>query len=348
MQARGLFRCGAPQREAMRGVLLLSIAALGAAGAASGEGFSIDAASPSASSGANSAFLSSGPVGGPPVVEETAASLGLSGGSSDEMNSMTFGGPAPGSTFYFSVDRASVGLAGDVVTEAALGQAAGDLYTLTVPTGSNVLVLNQDELGLAPASASGTPATPPIDDVDAFDFDYGGSTMGSGILTGFTLASGHPLSGTAVGCGGDVFIDSGWILPYAAYFGLASCADDVDAYETDGTLNTVYFSLAPGSPSLAAGSPISGCAAGCSPADIFIKSQGGVAILLYTAADLGLRTTDNVDAIAFGPAPDEPEPPPDPVPGLSPAGGAALVALMLGCAAGASRARQRPGRNYLA
>ena len=65
-----------------------------------------------------------------------------------------------------------------------------------------------------------------------------------------------------------------------------------------------------------------------------------------TAADLGLRTTDNVDAIAFGPPPDEPEPMPEPIPSLSPAGAAALVALMLGCAAGAARARRRRGRSY--
>ena len=148
------------------GALLLFFAALGITGVASAEGYSIDAASPSVSAGSNSAFLSSGPVGGPPVVEESAASLGLSGGSTDEINAMTFGGPTPGSTLYFSVDRASVGLSGDVVAEAALGQAAGDLYALSAATGTNVLVVNRDELGLAPASAAGTPATPPIDDVD--------------------------------------------------------------------------------------------------------------------------------------------------------------------------------------
>lgn len=315
-------------------------ALVGYAGPAGAEGLSIDAASPSVSAGSNSAFLSAGPVGGPPVVEETPADRGLSGGATDELNSMTFGGPGPGATLYFSVDRNSVGLTGDVVSEAALGQAAGDLYVWTWPAlGSNVLAINQADLGLVPAIPAGMAATPPIDNLDAYDFDYDGPVMGVGTLSAFTLAPGHPYNGTAVGCGGDVFISSAsFVLPYTTYFDVASCADDVDAYESDGTLDVVYFSLAPGSPSLAPGSPIGGCSAGCSPADIFRGSLNGTAFRWLTAADLGLLATDNVDAIAFGPG--FPVDPPEEIPSASPGGVVLLVASLI---AGVGWVRGRRG-----
>src|SRR5262245_5415928 len=228
--------------------------------AAWGVGFSIDAASPSVSAGSNSAILAPGPVGGPPVVAASPASLGLAGGSTDEINAITFGAGSPGKTFHFSVDRTSIGLAGDVVAEAAAGQAAGDLFA-TQFNGTNTLSLNQRDLGLLPPTLPGAPASGAIDDLDAFDFAYSGSST----LIVYALVHGHTKLGTGIGCGGGLFFAGSLFLGYPP-LGLGSCSDDVDALEIDTTSNKIYFSLGRGSPSLAPGSPIGGCAAGCSAA----------------------------------------------------------------------------------
>lgn len=306
--------------------LLLSVAAE----AASGAGFSLDAASPSVSAGSNSAILTPGPVGGPPTLAVAPGALGLAGGSTDEINAITFGAGSPGLTFHFSVDRASVGLAGDVVTEAAAGQAAGDLFATNL-AGANVLTRNQSNLGLMPATLPGTPATGAVDDVDAFDFAY----TGSSVLIVYALEHGHPLMGTAVGCGGDLFFAGSLFLGYTA-LGLHSCLDDVDALEIDTTSNRIYFSLAPGSPALAPGSPIGGCAAGCSAADLFSIEAGAPAATRFaTAANLGLLASDNVDALALGPA----------APAVPALGG--WGALLLSALLAAAAIRLTPARGWL-
>lgn len=279
------------------------------------------------SAGSNSAILEPGPVGGPPAVAVAPAVLGLVGGSVDEINAITFGAGSPGLTFHFSVDRTSVGLAGDVVSEAAAGQAAGDIFA-TQRNGTNQLALNQRNLGLVPATLPGTPATGAIDDVDAFDFAY----QGASTLIVYALKHGHPKLGSAVGCGGDLFFAGSLFLGYAA-LGLGSCLDDVDALEIDTTSNRIYFSLGRGSPSLAPGSPIGGCAAGCSAADLFsIQAGAPPATRFATAASLGLLASDNVDALALGP-------PPPAVPALGSAGMLALAALLATTAIGLASPR---------
>lgn len=276
-------------RIALAPALLLMTAQIAAA-----QGMSIDRDSPSASLVSNSAVLAPGPVGGPPVEAIPPGALGLSGGATDEMDAMTFGAAAPGLRLHFSVDRAAIGLAGDVVAEAAAGQAAGDLYASDLD-GTNVLVVDQHLLGLVPSSPSGIAAEPPIDDVDAFDFAYDGSV---GLIV-YALETGHPLAGSEVGCGGDLFFSGSLFLGYAG-LGLGSCLDDVDALEFDSASNTFYYSLAPGSPSLLPGSPIDGCSGGCSAADVFAKQAGAPAAIVFaSAASLGLRDNDDVDALAF-------------------------------------------------
>lgn len=300
-------------------MLLILVAKL-----ASAEGFSIDAASPSVSAGSNSAILSSGPVGGPPTVEVLPVSLGLSGGVSDEINAVTFGAGAPGLTFHFSVDRASAGSTGDVVVAAVAGQAAGDLFATDL-LGSNSLAINQHSLGLTPSTSSGTPTLPPVDDLDAFDLFYDGPNAADLII--YTLETGHPIMGTSVGCGGDLFLSGFLFFGYAA-LGLGSCLDDVDALEIDNASNTIYYSLAPGSPSLLPGT-IAGCATGCSPADIFSISAGQpVASVFATASALGLLPSDNVDALALGSV--QPVEPPITVPVLGTWGSILLVGLLAG------------------
>jgi hypothetical protein len=209
--------------------------------------------------------------------------------------------PLGGPRLYFSVDRASQGVASTpVASEAAAGQQAGDIYS-TALEGTHVIAFNQDVLGELPAIAPGVSASPPIDETD-------GLSIADQTPFLFVMPNGHPHSGVSgqQGCGGDMWLPGpSAALPFAS-LGLASCADEVDAFELTWEPADAYFSLAPGSPSLLPGSPIAGCSAGCSPADIFfvanISFSPGSAVLFAPAASLGLLATDNVDGIAFGPA----------------------------------------------
>jgi hypothetical protein len=222
------------------------------------------------------------------------------------------------------------------VTEAAAGHAAGDMYA-TDFLGTNALVRNQRDLGLAPTSLPGESNQSSIDNLDAYDFS---PTIVGSLIT-YTLRPGHLLLGTAVGCGGDIFYLGATLFFGYPTLGLASCLDDVDAIEVDSGDNIIYYSLAPGSPSLAPGSPITGCSVGCSPADIFAKILApGAAYLFATAADLGLRVTDNIDALAMT-TPDGPidyPPKPNPIPALG-LGALTMLAALLAGALGIDRIR---------
>jgi hypothetical protein len=257
--------------------------------------FSIDLSSPSVPGVLNSAILGPGPTGGPPTILAPAGSMGLSGGVADEVNALSTGSAAVG-TLHFSVSRTTAGVAGSVPVESALGQAAGDVF-LSKLDGSNSLGVNQRGLGLIPAIISGIPAAPPIDDIDALSFNFLATPVT------FSLAAGHSIIGSGLGCGGDLFFDGdpgglGLIVPYGA-LGLVSCADDIDALEISAT-NVAYFSLTPASPSLAPGSPIIGCAAGCSAADVFqVDLFLGAASLFAPAAALGLDSTDDLNALGW-------------------------------------------------
>jgi hypothetical protein len=267
--------------------------------------FSLDIASPTlpCCGYSESDVFAPGAIGGPPPLVVPAGGLGLIGFGVDELNAMTTGSP-PSGLIFFSVDRATAGVASvpatvDVSVEAAVGQAAGDIFVSPGRSGPNILATNQDLMGLVPALPFKTPVPPPIDDLDALD------TIGAPPML-MALALGHPYLGASGfgGCGGDLFIPvaGGPPAPALPFFalGLATCLDDVDALHFDPGTSDLYFSLAPGSPSLAPGVI---CAAGCSPADILVApGGGGVAFFFAPAAALGLLFTDNVNAI------DMPEP----------------------------------------
>jgi hypothetical protein len=105
-----------------------------------------------------------------------------------------------------------------------------------------------------------------------------------------------------------------------APLGLADCADEVDGLHLDTATGDLYYSLAPGSPSLTPGSPIVDCGTGCSAADIFIAPGGGPpAALFRPALELGLLPSDNVDALLL------PEPG-----GLIQLGAGGLLLVLLG------------------
>ena len=99
-------------------------------------------------------------IGGPPVIGIPDVALGLAGSATpDDIDGVTTGARAI--KFFFSVDRASVGVptgGPDVFSEALVGQAAGDVYTNGFG-GTNILFLNQDILGEQPPIPAGVQTT---------------------------------------------------------------------------------------------------------------------------------------------------------------------------------------------
>jgi hypothetical protein len=265
-------------RIALVSIVVLASASLGARSAiAAPFSFSIDLGSPTVPSVGNNDVLQSGPVGGPPTVLMPAASLGLPAVSADEIDAMSdFGVDEEGP--FFSVDRASVGLPGTAVAaQAALGQAAGDIFR-AIP---GALHLNQRSLGLLPSILPGAPTAAPIDNLDALNFFN--ATIENRL---YSLAPGNSLGVS----GADLINSSGITVVTAAALGLLP-GDDIDALQW--IFSGYYFSLTPGSPSLA----------GSSPADIFYSPGNGSFSLHTDATRLGLQSTDNVVALAWLPEP---------------------------------------------
>ena len=232
---------------------------------------------------------------------------------------------------FFSVDRQSVGISGspevpsvsDVYEEAQSGQAAGDVF-VTVhghpagvppawapPNGYNMLHINQSELGLHPPVFPTEAYTggKTIDDLDALNFsefdldgdggpdidvyfslDNGSTSLSALGATPDDILRAAP-GGASVGVFADGVTDIG-LLP----------GDDLDALvlldglgrgEVTPLADRAFFSLAPGSPSLAAN--------GYSAADILSTNFNGNFWREYTAAELGLLESDNIDALEVQP-----------------------------------------------
>jgi hypothetical protein len=272
-----------------RAAVVCLVAVFGAGASADTIYFSIDAASPSLPGVSNNDVLAPGPVGGPPAVATLAGALGLS--PTDELDAVTIGGPVDPLAIFFSVDRAAAGLplAGDVFTEAAAGQAAGDVF-VSGGGGTNTLVFNQDILGLLPATPPGTPASGAIDNLDALDL-AGAVGPGVGI---YSLLAGNSFGFS----GADILFTPTaggppTILVTALALGL-SVADDIDALHLDTLTGDCLFSLVPSSPSLTA------LAAG--PGDILVApgcGGGPAPSVLFAAITLGLAPVDNLDGLAF-------------------------------------------------
>ena len=282
----------------------------------------VSASLPAVPATAGDILLPSGPPpfpAPPPVVATSAAALGLLPG--DVIDALSYGEDFGGGTFYFSVTRPSVG-AGvgpfppDVTSESVAfvppltqGEAASDVFGALDPNcpNPNSQVLDGNGAPLGPLACYGGVGLgltellplPPVmfnDDVTAFDWGLPG--RGQLFCRFISLAPGSPTlipgSNPLMPLGatpGDILASCPGFLIVAipaAGLGLvggpAGCAppvcDDVDALSLGGG---IFFSLAPGSPSVP---PFS-------PADVITV---GPAIFLPAAA-LGLLPADDVDAL---------------------------------------------------
>lgn len=218
---------------------------------------------------------------------------------------------------FFSVGRTSQGLSGSAVAaQALLNQQASDIFmtcmsdgdTPCPPTGYNALHINQKQMALSPLIDNTTANSSAQANLNAYsrdDFDSNGDTYPD-VPVYFSLAAGSPSLSSPYGA------TAADILTYSPYTGTTTTAfnftqlglqssDDLDAlamyaYTTPKCKPAAYFSLAPNSPTLIAG--------GYSAADIFYTTFNGTFARVYTAAQLGLLETDNVDALESNTAPE--------------------------------------------
>jgi hypothetical protein len=203
---------------------------------------------------------SSGPLPDP-VRAVSLSALGLVPG--DAPTALSFGLDAvPTGVLFFGVDRSAVGLGGlfppDVDSERTSG-AAGDIYRSFFPP-NNTLALDGDGLGGSPPplGLGLDEGGSPIDDLIGFSL-CAASTVDpddDGVLDAaiyFSLASGSPSLAT-LGAGPQDILQSRVGAAGSATLWLSGSSlglvagDAIDALATDGS--SVYFSLAPGSPTL--------------------------------------------------------------------------------------------------
>ncbi len=246
-----------------------------------------------------------------PIRAITLAAMGLVSG--DHPSSLSYGVDSiPNGRFFFSVDRNTTGIAGmfppDVNTEHSSNNPA-DVYKSYFPP-NNTLVLDGNGAGGSPApkglglDETGTS----IDDIEGLEM-CGPAAVdpnGDGVLDQpvyFTLAAGSPTLATLGATPRDVLrsrtgsTGSPTIWKTGAQLGLVS-GDVIDALATNGT--TVYFSLAPGSPTLLGPDGQPDPNNDPNPDDMTpgdIMSQAFVVVL--PGAAINLQDTENVDALSL-------------------------------------------------
>ena len=239
--------------------------------------------------------------------------LGLVPG--DNLNSISFGKDGTGllpTILLWSVDPDAFGARGDIVLQAFLDQAAGDVFATGLFSGfgapespltqqalmnrpSNLLVAQQSAFGLEIAQNKNLfrPTQDLEDDLDALEVSPpGGAFFFS--LDRFSpsaqLGAGLPFCGLV--CPSDILFSPGGanfgIFKPHPLLGLLP-QDEVDALALSVLANQALFSLDPDSPTLAL--------LGLSPADVFITSFNGTFALYALHDDLGLLPTDNLNAL---------------------------------------------------
>ena len=252
-----------------------------------------------------------GPLPGP-VRAFSLSALGLVAG--DIPSAMSFGADAiPAGVLFFGVDRSAVGIGGlfppDIDSEKQSG-AAGDLYRSDFPP-NHTLVLDGDGVG-------GSPALPglgldedgaSIDAVSGFSMCAAGTVDpdGDGVLDAtvyFSLAPGSPSLAT-IAAGPEDILESrvgvsgtATVWRFGSTLGLVP-GDAIDAIATDGS--SVYFSLAPGSPTLLGPDGEADRNNDPDPDDLTpgdVMSQAFVAVFPFSA--LNLDEDDNLVGLSLG------------------------------------------------
>ena len=260
-------------------------------------------------------------VAGPgPVKELSVTALALTANDNvDGLSANTL--TPPDMTYYllFSADRTSLGqMASPYAAEAANNQAGSDLWRTLLTGGSpaasmtgagcvpwmvfppHFLHRNQTSYNLIQTAPAGAAVAAPLDDIDAVEMDvldFNGDNIHD-VNTYFSLDSASPSAAS----GADIFFapmaTAAFItFSMSADIGLAT-ADDIDALvmwdrgmlgAVDPGVDFALFSLAPGSPTLAA--------FGLSAAMIFVTDFSGAFCPFVATPQLGLRPTDNVDGL---------------------------------------------------
>jgi hypothetical protein len=246
-----------------------------------------------------------------PVRSLDLAALGLVPG--DVPTALSFGiDDIAGGALYFSVDRSSSGVAGsfppDLASEGASG-VSGDVYQSFFPP-NHTLALDGDGRGDGPPDGIGLDETAaPLDGLVGVDLCPAAAVDpdGDGVLDQpvyFALAAGSPtlaalgaapqdLLEAPVGAGGSASV---WRLGSA--LGLVA-GDAIDALATDGAM--VYFSLAPGSPTLLGPDGEADPPNDPNPDDHFpsdVLSQAFIAA--FPGSALNLQEDDDIVALALG------------------------------------------------
>lgn len=312
----------------MKKSLILSAAALLAALPA-GAGVSIDRTSPSIAlcgfPNPAQVFSLVPPTGGcdaggAPVLEVVAPAFGLVGNDNvDALSTNTFTPPTLSYYLIFSADRASVGQAATSFNaEAANNQAASDLWQTNLTGNSPVagmagcipfvvppphfLHRNQTDYNLIRTVPAGVMVAAPQDNIDAVEMDVLDIT-GDNIHdfnAYFSLDAASP--SLAAGSPADIYVSlagSGafGVFSVPAQIGLQP-GDNLDALvmwdrgvlgAPDPLLDFALFSLAPGSPTLAA--------FGLSPAMILVTDFNGTFCPFVGPGQLGMQVADNLDGL---------------------------------------------------
>ncbi|MGB1108753.1 MAG: hypothetical protein ACPG4N_00260 [Gammaproteobacteria bacterium] len=177
----------------------------------------------------------------------------------------------------FSVSTGTVGMVGTAVNDEVLaGGAAADLFVIEKSAGSPYKVLDALDIGLASGDN--------LDAIDVFDPIEPQLTVFSTELY-FTVDSTAGATST-----GNIYLSdlagNVTLFKSASTLGLTS-GDVIDALVLDASNDLAMFSLAAGSSSLG----------GSSAADIFMTDFSGSFWTEITHADLGLLSTDDVDAL---------------------------------------------------
>ncbi len=257
--------------------------------------------------------------GAGPITEVRDAALGLVG--ADNVDAVSANTPNAKNIpyhMYFTADRASLGLGGTPYRgEALLNQAASDVWRMNNLTSISplasmagcvaaaipapqALFRNQDNYDFIFTALPGAgPLAGNQDNMDALELDDLDPSFDQIHDVGvyFSLDAASPSLG--VGSPANIlFAPAGGPFGLWAGFGALGlvAGDDIDGLVVwdrgvigapNPGVDLVLFSLAPGSPSLGAGSP----------ADVYVSDLTGVFCLFLPANALGMRAADNVDGI---------------------------------------------------